>query len=47
MADGNVAIARRAIEAWNEGGARQAKQYWAEDYEFHDSPTMPDPMPTR
>lgn len=43
MSQENVEVVLRSIAAWNAGGAQEAKQYWAEDYEFHDSPTMPDP----
>jgi ketosteroid isomerase-like protein len=38
MSEENVELVRRAYEAWNEGGAEAAKQFWAEDIEFHDPP---------
>jgi ketosteroid isomerase-like protein len=41
MSEENVEIVRRAYEAWNEGGAEAAKQFWAEDIEFHDPLTFP------
>jgi ketosteroid isomerase-like protein len=42
MSEENVELVRRAYEAWNEGGAEAAKQFWAEDIEFHDPPDLPD-----
>ena len=42
MSQENVEVVRRALEAWNEGGPESAKEYWAEDIEFHDPPTLPD-----
>ena len=38
MSEENVEVVRRAIDAWNEGGPEQAKQFWAEDSELHDRP---------
>ena len=35
-------LARRAFEAWNEGGAESLKNFLAEDFEFHDAPQLPD-----
>ena len=47
MSEENVEIVRRAIDAWNEGGAESAKQFWAEDSELHDAPNLPDPRVVR
>jgi ketosteroid isomerase-like protein len=47
MSEENVSLARRAIEAWNQGGPEQAKQYSAEDFEYRDPPTLPDPKTIR
>ena len=42
MSEENVEVVRRAMDAWNEGGPEQAKQFWAEDSELHDVPSLPD-----
>ena len=42
MSQENVEIVRRGYEAWNEGGSELAKEFWAEDIEFHDPPNLPD-----
>jgi ketosteroid isomerase-like protein len=42
MSGENVEIARRTLDAWNEGGPEAAKRFWAEDFEFHDAPNLPD-----
>jgi ketosteroid isomerase-like protein len=42
MSQENVEIARRVIDAWNRGGFREARQSAAEDFEYHDPPTLPD-----
>ena len=42
MSQQEVEFARRAYEAWNEGGAESIKPYLAEDVEFHDPPDLPD-----
>jgi ketosteroid isomerase-like protein len=42
MSQENAELVRRAYEAWNEGGPEAAKQFWAEDVEFQDPPTLPD-----
>ena len=47
MSQENVEVVRRAIEAWNEGGPESAKRFWAEDFEWHDPPTLPDPRVVR
>ena len=47
MSQENVEIVRRAAEAWNEGGPESAKQFVAEDFEFHDPPSLPDPRVVR
>ncbi len=41
MSQENVEIVRRGFEAWNEGGSELAKEFWAEDIEFHDPPNLP------
>jgi ketosteroid isomerase-like protein len=33
---------RRYYAAWNEGGIEAALTYWAEGFEWHDAPQMPD-----
>lgn len=43
----NVEFARRAYEAWNEGGPESIKPFMAEDFEFHDPPNLPDPRVVR
>ena len=43
----NVEFARRAYEAWNEGGPESIKPFMAEDFEFHDPPDLPDPRVVR
>ena len=43
----NVGFARRAYEAWNEGGPESIKPFMAEDFEFHDPPNLPDPRVVR
>ncbi len=43
----NVGFARRAYEAWNEGGPESIKPFMAEDFEFHDPPDLPDPRVVR
>ena len=47
MPQENVELVRRAYEAWNEGGSELAKEFWAEDLEFHDPPNLPDPRVVR
>jgi ketosteroid isomerase-like protein len=47
MSRENVPLVRRAYEAWNEGGSESAKEFWAEDLEFHDPPSLPDPRVVR
>jgi ketosteroid isomerase-like protein len=47
MSEESVELARRAAEAWNEGGPESAKQFWAEDYEWHDPTNLPDPRVVR
>jgi ketosteroid isomerase-like protein len=42
MSQENVELARKAIAAWNRGGPEAAKQFSAEDCEYHDPPTLPD-----
>ena len=42
MSEENVEIVRRGYEAWNEGGSELAKEFWAEDIEYHDPPNLPD-----
>ena len=42
MSEENVELIRRAYEAWNEGGAEATKEFWTEDVELHDPPTLPD-----
>lgn len=42
MSEHDVQLARRAYEAWNEGGAESIKRFLAEDVEFHDPPDLPD-----
>ena len=42
MSQENVEIARRAIEAWNEGGAGSVKQFFSAEVELHDPPDLPD-----
>ena len=41
MSQENVEIVRRGYEAWNEGGSELAKEFWAEDIEFHDPANLP------
>jgi ketosteroid isomerase-like protein len=47
MSQENVELVRRATEAWNEGGPESVKQFVAEDFEFHDPPSLPDPRVVR
>jgi SnoaL-like domain len=42
MSQEDVEVARRAVEAWNEGGAESLKQFCAADVELHDPPDLPD-----
>jgi len=42
MSQENVALVRQSFDAWNEGGPEPAKQFWAEDFEWHDFPGLPD-----
>jgi ketosteroid isomerase-like protein len=42
VSEQDVELARRAYEAWNQGGAALIKQFLAEDVEFHDPPDLPD-----
>jgi ketosteroid isomerase-like protein len=42
MSEENVALVRQSFDAWNEGGPESAKQFWAEDFEWHDFPDLPD-----
>jgi ketosteroid isomerase-like protein len=42
MSQENVALVRQSFDAWNEGGPEAAKQFWAEDFEWHDFPGLPD-----
>jgi ketosteroid isomerase-like protein len=42
MSEENVELARRAAEAWNEGGPDSLNQFWAEGGEWHDPPNLPD-----
>ncbi|MGH2801032.1 MAG: nuclear transport factor 2 family protein [Solirubrobacterales bacterium] len=42
MSQQDVELARRAYEAWNEGGAEMLRQFLAEDFEFRDPPNLPD-----
>jgi ketosteroid isomerase-like protein len=42
MSQESVALVRQAFDAWNEGGPESAKQFWAEDFEWHDFPGLPD-----
>ena len=47
MSEENVEIVLRSWEAWNQGGAESAKRFWAENYELHDPPDVPDPRVVR
>jgi ketosteroid isomerase-like protein len=47
MSQENVELVRRGAEAWNEGGPESIKQFMAEDIEFHDPPSLPDPQVVR
>jgi ketosteroid isomerase-like protein len=42
MSEENVALVRQSFDAWNEGGPESAKQFWGEDFEWHDFPGLPD-----
>jgi ketosteroid isomerase-like protein len=42
MSEESVEIVRRAVEAWDVGGSESAKEFWAEDIEWHDPPGLPD-----
>jgi ketosteroid isomerase-like protein len=42
MSQESVALVRQSFDAWNEGGPESAKQFWAEDFEWHDFPGLPD-----
>jgi ketosteroid isomerase-like protein len=42
MTKQDLQLARRAYEAWNQGGAESIKRFLAEDVEFHDPPDLPD-----
>jgi ketosteroid isomerase-like protein len=39
---GDEEVLRALYAAWNEGGARAASEYWAEDVVVHDFPELPD-----
>ena len=41
MSEENVALVRQSFDAWNEGGPESAKQFWAEDFEWHDFQAFP------
>ena len=43
MSDKNVEIARRAVEAFNEGGLEATQEFWADEMEFHEPPEQPAP----
>jgi ketosteroid isomerase-like protein len=43
----NVHLVRRVYEAWNEGGPESTKQFAADDFEFQDPPSLPDPRVVR
>jgi ketosteroid isomerase-like protein len=38
----SVALVRQTFDAWNEGGPEAAKQFYAEDIEWHDFLGLPD-----
>jgi ketosteroid isomerase-like protein len=42
MSEESVALVRQSFDAWNKGGPESAKQFWAEDFEWHDFPGLPD-----
>lgn len=47
MSDNNVEIARRAVEAFNEGGLEATQEFWADEMEFHEPPEQPAPRVAR
>ena len=47
MSQEKVEVARRAVEAWNEGGADSLKQFCSADVELHDPPDLPDSRAVR
>ena len=42
MSQENVALVRQTFDAWNERGPEAAKQFYADDIEWHDFPGLPD-----
>jgi ketosteroid isomerase-like protein len=42
MSQESIALVRQTFGAWNEGGPEAAKQFYAEDIEWHDFPGLPD-----
>jgi ketosteroid isomerase-like protein len=42
MSQESVALVRQTFDAWNEGGPEAAKQFYAEDIEWHDFLGLPD-----
>jgi ketosteroid isomerase-like protein len=42
MSEENLEIVRRYYAAWNAGGLDTAREFWSDDFEWHDAPEMPD-----
>jgi ketosteroid isomerase-like protein len=47
MSGKNVEIARRALQAFNEGGLEASQEFWADEVEFHEPPEQPAPRVAR
>jgi ketosteroid isomerase-like protein len=42
MSRQNVELLRRYYEAWNRDALAGVRDFWAEDFEWHDAPEIPD-----
>ena len=42
MSKESIEAMQRHYEAWNEGGPERAQAHWAEEFEYHDPPNLPD-----
>jgi ketosteroid isomerase-like protein len=42
MSQENVEVVHRYYDAWNAGGLEAVRDFWTDDFQWHDAPGMPD-----